>query len=85
MDCVKCSEVGISAVNTTYTGYLSVCSGNAAHMISLLWMQKKFVILQCQIIYILLFWGNKGEPQGRGSLVGYHLWGHTELDMTKVT
>ena len=32
MDCVKCSEVGISAVNTTYTGYLSVCSGNAAHI-----------------------------------------------------
>ena len=26
-----------------------------------------------------------GESQGRGSLVGCHLWGHTESDMTQVT
>ena len=26
-----------------------------------------------------------GESQGRGSLVGCHLWGCTELDMTEVT
>ena len=26
-----------------------------------------------------------GESQGRQSLVGCHLWGHTELDMTEVT
>ena len=26
-----------------------------------------------------------GEPQGRGSLVGCHLWGHTESDGTEVT
>ena len=26
-----------------------------------------------------------GESQGRGSLVGYCLWGHTESDTTKVT
>ena len=26
-----------------------------------------------------------GEPQGRGSLVGCHLWGHTELDTTEAT
>ena len=26
-----------------------------------------------------------GESQGRGSLVGCHLWGHTELDMTEAT
>ena len=26
-----------------------------------------------------------GEPQGRGFLVGWRLWGHTELDMTEVT
>ena len=25
-----------------------------------------------------------GESQGWGSLVGYHLWGHTELDTTEV-
>ena len=25
-----------------------------------------------------------GEPQGRGSLVGCRLWGHTESDMTEV-
>ena len=26
-----------------------------------------------------------GEPQGRGSLVGCHLWGRTELDTTEAT
>ena len=26
-----------------------------------------------------------GESQGRQSLVGCHLWGHTESDMTEVT
>ena len=26
-----------------------------------------------------------GESQGQGSLVGGRLWGHTELDTTKVT
>ena len=26
-----------------------------------------------------------GESQGWGSLVGYHLWGHTESDMTEAT
>ena len=25
------------------------------------------------------------ESQGQGSLVGCHLWGHTELDMNEVT
>ena len=26
-----------------------------------------------------------GEPQGRGSLMGWRLWGHTESDTTEVT
>ena len=26
-----------------------------------------------------------GESQGQGSLVGYHLWGHTKSDMTEAT
>ena len=26
-----------------------------------------------------------GESQGWGSVVGCHLWGHTELDTTEVT
>ena len=26
-----------------------------------------------------------GESQGRGSLVGFRLWGHTESDTTEVT
>ena len=26
-----------------------------------------------------------GESQGQGSLVGCHLWGHTQSDTTKVT
>ena len=40
------------------------------------------------------FWGRKwqpipvflpGESQGQRSLVGCHLWGHTELDTTEAT
>ena len=27
----------------------------------------------------------RGEPQGRGSLVGCRLWGHTESDTTEAT
>ena len=26
-----------------------------------------------------------GESQGQGSLMGFHLWGHTESDMTEAT
>ena len=26
-----------------------------------------------------------GESQGRGNLVGYHLWGHAESDTTEAT
>ena len=26
-----------------------------------------------------------GESQGRGNLVGFHLWGHTESDTTEAT
>ena len=29
--------------------------------------------------------GEPGESQGRGSLAGCHLWGHTESDTTEVT
>ena len=43
---------------------------------------------------ICLFWRRQwhptppflpGESQGRRSLVGCHLWGHTKLDMTEAT
>ena len=33
----------------------------------------------------VLAWKIQGEFQGRGSLVGCHLWGHTESDTTEVT
>ena len=45
-------------------------------------------------IFTFLHWRRKwqptpvflpGESQGWGSLVGYHLWGHTESDTTEVT
>ena len=45
-------------------------------------------------LFIFMHWGRKwqstpvflpGESQGRGSLVGCRLWGHTKLDMTEVT
>ena len=32
-----------------------------------------------------LQWSWPGESQGRGSLVGFRLWGCTELDMTEAT
>ena len=44
--------------------------------------------------FIFMHWRRKwqptpvflpGEPRGRGSLVGCHLWGRTELDTTEVT
>ena len=45
-------------------------------------------------LFTLMHWRRKwqptpvflpGESQGRGSLVGCRLWGHTELDMTEAT
>ena len=44
--------------------------------------------------FTFMHWGRKwqptpvflpGEPQGQGSPVGCHLWGHTELDTTEAT
>ena len=40
---------------------------------------------QCQRMLKLLHNCTHGESQGRGSLVGCHLWGHTESDTTEVT
>ena len=45
-------------------------------------------------LFIFMHWRRKwqptpvflpGESQGRRSLVGWHLWGHTELDMAEAT
>ena len=45
-------------------------------------------------LFIFMHWRRKwqptpvflpGESQGRGSLVGCHLWGHTESETTEVT
>ena len=45
-------------------------------------------------LFIVMYWRRKwqptpvflpGEPQGRESLVGCRLWGHTESDTTEVT
>ena len=45
-------------------------------------------------LFTFMHWRRKWQPtpmflpresQGRGSLVGCHLWGHTESDMTEVT
>ena len=45
-------------------------------------------------LFTLMHWSRKwqstpgflpGESQGRGSLVGCRLWGHTELDTTEAT
>ena len=46
------------------------------------------------VLFTFMHWRRKwqptpvflsGESQGRGSLVGCHLWGRTESDTTKVT
>ena len=39
--------------------------------------------MQTALLPVALFL--PGEPQGRGSLVGCHLWGRTESDTTEVT
>ena len=45
-------------------------------------------------LFTFMHWRRKWKPtpvflpresQGRGSLMGCHLWGHTELDMTEAT
>ena len=47
-----------------------------------------------RVLFTFMHWRRKwqptpvflpGESQGRGSLVGCRLWGHTESDTTKVT
>ena len=47
-------------------------------MRSLYWALIQYDWIRCPHIL-------PGEPQGRGSLVGCHLWGHTESDTTEVT
>ena len=59
---------------------------------------EKTVCLGCHLVVSALYWPSEwsskrqptpvflpGESQGPESLVGCHLWGHTELDMTEVT
>ena len=54
----------------------------------------KHQFLRAHFYFSLSYWRRKwqptpvflpGESQGRGSLVGCRLWGHTELDTTEVT
>ena len=54
-----------------HPAYLTYMQSTLCEMLS--WMNRK---LESRL---------PGESQGRGSLVGCHLWGHTELDMTEVT
>ena len=53
-----------------------------------------YLILYIYINLYTLYWRRKWQPtpvllpresQGWGCLVGCHLWGHTESDMTEVT
>jgi len=43
------------------------------------WMDLEIRKWQSTLVFL------PGESQGRGSLVGCRLWGHTESDMTEVT
>ena len=43
------------------------------------------VILSLALSPDLKISGRFGESQGRGSLVGCHLWGHMESDTTEAT
>ena len=60
------------------------------HMIPKRWNSGK----DCQGLFTFLHWRRKwqptpvflpGESQGRGNLVGFHLWGRTESDTTEAT
>ena len=55
---------------------------------SILWHTSLFMV-QLSHLYMTLVQPTPvflpGESQGWGSLVGFHLWGHTESDMSKVT
>ena len=44
---------------------------------------KVYLPLEISVFFTSVFL--PGESQGRGSLVGCRLWGHTEWDMTEVT
>ena len=49
---------------------------------------KIFIILEifaCSMLTFSTHLGLPGESQGRGSLVGCHLWGRTESDTTNAT
>jgi len=56
--------------------------------------EKTELIYRIVTLFTFMHWRRKwqptpvflpGESQGRGSLVGCHLWGRTESDMTEVT
>ena len=50
------------------------------------WNISPCLSLDCRMRFLYLQWVLlPGESQGRGSLMGCHLWGHTELDTTDVT
>ena len=52
-----------------------------------LWLGSLIILMD--LLYLYLKQPNPvflpGESQGRGSLVGCHLWGHTESDTTEAT
>ena len=45
-------------------------------------MNKEVCMYIVKIVFIIF---SVLRSQGRGTLMGCHLWGHTELDMTEVT
>ena len=77
------------------TKYSIYCVSSRVQILLLLWTREwenatKRIIQQLEPNYWRRKWQPTpvflpGESQGRGNLVGFHLWGHTESDTTEVT
>ena len=50
-----------------------------------IWFSDSFYPQLTEDCYYLVAKSCPGESQGRQSLVGFHLWGHTESDTTEMT
>ena len=91
----RCSPRGCKELDTTELLHCTLCFSfilkKNQNTISLIWELKNSTSLS---LFTYVHWRRKwqptpvflpGESQGRGSLVGCHLWGCTESDTTEAT
>ena len=67
----------VHMLNRRMSGLYQGCILKSCHSAGLL--------LQGALLSAVQYVNFRGESQGQGSLVGCHLWGCTESDMTEVT